>query len=188
MMTMSRRLSPKKHPLQLLMGDEVHIPIIRRLFRNEWKAEMERSRLAKIRTGHTHYGAAVAVFFVTLASAVVCNAATPTISQEDLLKKIESGEAPLILDVRTPGEYRSGHVPHAINIPHNELASRLVEFAGAKDREVVTYREQGRGPGSQNLYCRKRVFRPFVTCWETCTRGVAAAFPLSVPSANAIAG
>ena len=143
MMAISRRLSPKKHPLQLLMGDEVHIPTIRWLFRNEWRAEMERSRLTKIRTGRTRYGAAVAVFFVTLASAVVCNAGTPTISQEDLLKKIESGEAPLILDVRTPGEYRSGHVPQAINIPHSELASRLAELAGAKDREVVTYCERG---------------------------------------------
>ena len=143
MMAISRRLSPRTHPLQLLMGDEVHIPTIRWLFRNEWRAEMERSRLAKIRTGRTRYGAAVAVFFVTLASAVVCNAATPTISQEDLLKKIESGEAPLILDVRTAGEYRSGHVPQAINIPHSELASRLAELAGAKDREVVTYCERG---------------------------------------------
>ncbi len=77
---------------------------------------MERSQLAKIRTRHTHYRAAVAVFFVVLASAVVCNAATPTISQKDLLKMLESGTAPLILDVRTPGEYRSGHVPQAINI------------------------------------------------------------------------
>jgi rhodanese-related sulfurtransferase len=78
-----------------------------------------------------------------LTSAVVCNAATPIITQEDLLKKLESGTAPLILDVRTPGEYRSGHVPQAINIPHNELASRLIELLDAKDREVVTYCERG---------------------------------------------
>jgi len=56
---------------------------------------------------------------------------------------LESGTAPLILDVRTPGEYRSGHVPQAINIPHNELASRLAELADAKNREVVAYCEQG---------------------------------------------
>ncbi|MFQ5546223.1 MAG: rhodanese-like domain-containing protein [Acidiferrobacterales bacterium] len=104
---------------------------------------MERSRLAKIRTGRTHYRAAIAVFLVTLASAVVCNAAKPIITQGDLLEKLESGTAPLILDVRTPGEYRSGHVPEAINIPHNELAGRLAELLDAKDREVVTYCERG---------------------------------------------
>jgi phage shock protein E len=104
---------------------------------------MERSRLAKIRTGHTHYRTAIAVFFVMLASAVVCNAATPIITQEDLLRKLESGTAPLILDVRTPGEYQSGHVPQAINIPHNQLPSRLAELLDAKDREVVTYCERG---------------------------------------------
>jgi rhodanese-related sulfurtransferase len=108
-----------------------------------WRAEMERSRLAMILIGHSHYRAAIAVFFLTLASAVVCNAATPTITQEGLLKKIESGAAPLILDVRTAGEYRAGHVPHAINIPHNELASRVTELFDAMDREIVTYCERG---------------------------------------------
>jgi rhodanese-related sulfurtransferase len=94
-------------------------------------------------TGHAHYRAAIAVFFLTLASTFVCNAATLTITQEDLLKKIESGAALLILDVRTSGEYRAGHVPLAINIPHNELASRVTELFDAMDLEVVTYCEQG---------------------------------------------
>jgi hypothetical protein len=35
MMAMFRRLRPTKHALQLLIGDEVHISIIRRLFQNE---------------------------------------------------------------------------------------------------------------------------------------------------------
>jgi len=104
---------------------------------------MERSRLAMIMIGHAHYRAAIALFFLTLASTVVCNAATPTITQEGLLKKIESGAAPLILDVRTAGEYRAGHVPHAINIPHNELASRVTELFDAMDLEIVTYCERG---------------------------------------------
>ena len=104
---------------------------------------MERSRLTMIMIGHPHYRAAIAVFFLTLASAVVCNAATPTITQEGLLTKIESGAALLILDVRTSGEYRAGHVPQAINIPHNELASRVTELFDAMDLEIVTYCEQG---------------------------------------------
>jgi rhodanese-related sulfurtransferase len=85
----------------------------------------------------------IAVFFVTLASAVVCNAATPIITQEDLLKKLEVGTAPLILDVRTPEEYRLGHVPQSINIPHTQLARRLPELVDAKDREVIIYCESG---------------------------------------------
>ena len=104
---------------------------------------MERSRLTMIMIGHPHYRAAIAVFFLTLASAVVCNAATPTITQEGLLTKIESGAALLILDVRTSVEYRAGHVPQAINIPHNELASRVTELFDAMDLEIVTYCEQG---------------------------------------------
>ena len=104
---------------------------------------MERSRFAKLRTGHTRYRPVIAVFFITLASAIVCNAATPTITQIDLLKKLESATAPLILDVRTREEYQSGHVPQAINIPHYQLPSRLTELLHAKDREVVIYCEVG---------------------------------------------
>lgn len=37
--------------------------------------------------------------------------------QSELLKKIEQGEAPIIVDVRSDAEYQSGHVPGAIHIP-----------------------------------------------------------------------
>lgn len=32
-----------------------------------------------------------------------------------------------ILDARSPAEYAAGHVPGAINIPHDQLAARLDE-------------------------------------------------------------
>ncbi len=51
----------------------------------------------------------------------------PTISPDDLYEQRQSGPAPLILDVRTPEEFRLGHIPGAVNIPHTELASRIGE-------------------------------------------------------------
>ena len=33
----------------------------------------------------------------------------------------------LILDVRTPGEFATGHLPEAVNIPHTQLRGRLAE-------------------------------------------------------------
>lgn len=92
---------------------------------------------------HRHYQPAIAVFFIMLTNVVVCDAAPTTITQQDLLEKLDSGSAPLIIDVRSPGEYRSGHVPQAINIPHKQLASRLGELLGSKDREIITYCERG---------------------------------------------
>jgi rhodanese-related sulfurtransferase len=51
-------------------------------------------------------------------------------------------DAPFVLDVRTPGEYVAGHVPGAVNIPHDQLASRLAEVP--KDKDVVLYCRSGK--------------------------------------------
>ncbi len=61
----------------------------------------------------------------------------PTISPDDLYKQRQSGPAPLVLDVRTPEEFRLGHIPGAVNIPHTELASRIGEVQ--QSDSVVLY-------------------------------------------------
>ena len=48
-----------------------------------------------------------------------------------------------MLDVRTPEEYAAGHLPGAVNIPHGELAARIAELAGARERDVVVYCRTG---------------------------------------------
>jgi rhodanese-related sulfurtransferase len=50
----------------------------------------------------------------------------------------------VVLDVRTPEEYAAGHVPGAVNVPHDQVESRLAELAGAKHKEVVLYCRSGR--------------------------------------------
>ena len=42
---------------------------------------------------------------------------SPVVSREMLAHQIESGTAPVVLDVRSESEYVSGHVPGAIHIP-----------------------------------------------------------------------
>jgi phage shock protein E len=72
-----------------------------------------------------------------------CGDAGTTISQDELLERMESRDPPLLLDVRSTSEYRSGHVPGAINIPHSQLPARLPELSDAKNRDVVVYCERG---------------------------------------------
>src|SRR5688572_8070806 len=48
-----------------------------------------------------------------------------------------------VLDVRTPGEFAAGHLPGAVNIPHDQLAARLGELADARERDVVVYCRTG---------------------------------------------
>ncbi len=50
-----------------------------------------------------------------------------------------------VLDVRTPAEYAEGHVPGAVNVPHDQVASRLAEIP--KDKDVVLYCRSGRRAG-----------------------------------------
>lgn len=47
-------------------------------------------------------------------------------------------EGATLLDVRTPGEFSSGHIEGALNIPVSQLAGRL-EQLGAKDAPIVVY-------------------------------------------------
>ncbi|RMG89423.1 MAG: rhodanese-like domain-containing protein [Candidatus Dadabacteria bacterium] len=46
----------------------------------------------------------------------------------------EGGEV-FLLDVRTPGEYRRGHIPGAVLIPMNEVPARLREIP--RDKKIV---------------------------------------------------
>ena len=46
-----------------------------------------------------------------------------------------------LLDVRTPQEFASGHIPGAVNIPVDDLRTRLKELP--KDRKIVTYCQVG---------------------------------------------
>jgi rhodanese-related sulfurtransferase len=48
-----------------------------------------------------------------------------------------------VVDVRTPGEFAEGHVPGAINIPHDQMASRHREI-GPPSTPVLLYCRTGR--------------------------------------------
>lgn len=49
----------------------------------------------------------------------------------------------LIVDVRTPEEFRGGAYPDAVNIPLDELMDRLSEFGSHASREIVVYCASG---------------------------------------------
>jgi rhodanese-related sulfurtransferase len=51
-----------------------------------------------------------------------------------------------VLDVRTAEEFAGGHVPGAINIPHDQVAARSAEV-GPKGKPVLLYCRTGRRSG-----------------------------------------
>jgi len=64
----------------------------------------------------------------------------PQIDVASLLA-IPPAERPLLLDVRTAEEFAAGHMPDSINIPVDELRSRIDELP--KNREIATYCQVG---------------------------------------------
>lgn len=64
----------------------------------------------------------------------------PQIDVAELLA-IPPAERPLLVDVRTPQEFAAGHMPTAINVPVDELRSRLGELPA--NRPLVAYCQVG---------------------------------------------
>lgn len=60
-----------------------------------------------------------------------------------LAARLDADDAPVVLDVRTPGEFEAGHIPGAINIPHTEVASRLGEIEPFRGWDVVVHCKSG---------------------------------------------
>ncbi|WP_232380762.1 rhodanese-like domain-containing protein [Leptospira ainlahdjerensis] len=63
-------------------------------------------------------------------------------ADKNLVKEWISQNA-LVVDVRTPQEFESGHYTNAVNIPLDQIPSRLEEF-GSTDRKIVLYCRSGR--------------------------------------------
>ncbi len=66
-----------------------------------------------------------------------------TVTQSDLQAQIQSSQAPLVLDVRSPSEFARGHVPSAVNIPHMQVGARIGELGELNGRGIVVYCEAG---------------------------------------------
>ena len=50
---------------------------------------------------------------------------------------------PIWIDVRSPGEFDSGHVEGSINIPHTEIVERIGEVTADKDATLYLYCRSG---------------------------------------------
>ena len=59
------------------------------------------------------------------------------LTREELARRLQDGDPPMLLDVRPAAEHAAGHLPGAVSIPVDELRRRLAELPG--DREIVAY-------------------------------------------------
>lgn len=74
---------------------------------------------------------------------------TPQLSVEEAKALVADGAA--LIDVRSPAEFKQGHIDGAKNIPLNEIGKRASEI-GKTDAQVVLYCRSGaRSSGAQNI-------------------------------------
>ncbi len=89
-------------------------------------------------------------FFIILSTALLLvtfqNAfANGDAMAQDGAKAINKGAK--IIDVRTDGEFNSGHLNKAVNIPYQDIANRISEVSTNKDELIVVYCRSGRRSG-----------------------------------------
>lgn len=124
---------------------------------------MERTRRRSLtrRCATARRGFVAGLAVLTLALALGCSdaASEPTVTANELATRIAAGEAPLVLDVRTPEEFATGRIPGAVNIPHTELATRLDELGpDARERELVVYCQSGARAAAADKVLREAGF------------------------------
>lgn len=65
-------------------------------------------------------------------------AQVPRVTVEEAKAALDSGEA-IIVDVRSPDAFASGHIPGAISIPLGEFESNIANVPLDKDQWIITY-------------------------------------------------
>jgi len=100
-------------------------------------------------------------------------ASTPaTVQAADLHHLIATGDAPRLIDVRTPGEFETAHIPGSYNVPLDLLREHRDELRTHLDEQVVLVCRSGQrasaaeealaAAGLPNL----RVLHGGITAWQ----------------------
>lgn len=92
----------------------------------------------------------IPIFLVVLLLAG-CKATTGTesdatyrqISMSEAVEMMASEDDYIILDVRRPDEFASGHIPNAINIPNESIGTNEIDELPDKDKLILVYCRSG---------------------------------------------
>lgn len=79
-----------------------------------------------------------------LLSAAACAAPPKEVAAQELLQRQSVGEKILVIDARSPEEFAAGHVPGAINLPHDRITGSEPVLKDWKQKPVVIYCRSGR--------------------------------------------
>jgi rhodanese-related sulfurtransferase len=64
---------------------------------------------------------------------------TQTITRQDLKAILDAGEPITLIEALPSRYYQAGHLPGAINIPHDEIRERAASVLSNKEQAIVVY-------------------------------------------------
>lgn len=80
---------------------------------------------------------------IILAVTTVISGCATTMTQNDLLIKMQGPDIPVIVDVRSRGEYDRDHLPGAVHIPFYFIGPGVKRFNISKNKQIILYCEHG---------------------------------------------
>ena len=81
----------------------------------------------------------------------------PKLSPQQLINRV-NGEQAVVLDLREPKEFSTGHIVDAINIPNAKLNDRLAELESYRDRLLILVCKTGQQAGAAGKLLRSKGF------------------------------
>jgi phage shock protein E len=101
-------------------------------------------------TNHRNRSSLLAVLLLILQAASACAGSSEADTGEStpvLARRLVRDQGGLLLDVRSPEEFESGHVEGAKLVPHDEVGARIDEIAswqdGDRGKPIVVYCRSG---------------------------------------------
>jgi rhodanese-related sulfurtransferase len=81
--------------------------------------------------------------FVSLQCTAKATAQASVAASPYLIERVANNDW-LLIDVRSPQEFADGHIPGAVNMPHENINDYLSELEGHKNKPIIIYCRSGR--------------------------------------------
>jgi len=59
------------------------------------------------------------------------------------LKNLSQNQDSILIDIRSPQEYKEGHLSYAINIPFYEISNQIIDIIKDKNSIIILYCQSG---------------------------------------------
>lgn len=73
--------------------------------------------------------------------------------------RLINSEGARVLDVRERSEFAGGHIVDALHIPHAQVAERISELAGVKDKPLIVADKLGQHSGAVGRLLKRQGFQ-----------------------------